>query len=296
MPCTSCRKYLRRECSWISSLSLSIYLSVCLSVYLASYLSYLILSYHLILSYLILSYLSIYLSIYLILSYLTLYYLILFYLSIYLSMYLSIYLPTYLPIYLSIYLSNPSIYPSVYLCLYVSMYLCIYLSMYQCIYLSMYQCIYVSMSLCYLPTYLSVCLSIWFCQQETATQDARHKRIASAILVVQGCKLYTSIHTPMGQSDGDCHWSWVIFWSPFFSWPQDHNSIYSSKTTRVWNSRSLQKLNRKPEPGQFILVLEVMKPAMNICNVSLPCLIATVFLDSHSPWAPSRVAPMVYPR
>ena len=100
----------------------------------------------------------------------------------------------------------------------------------------------------------------------------------------------------MGQSDGDCHWSWVIFWSPSFSWPQDHNSIYSSKTTRVWNSRSLQKLNRKPGPGQFNLVLEVMKPAMNICNVSLPCLIATVFLDSHSPWAPSRVAPMVYPR
>ena len=147
----------------------------------------------------------------------------------------------------------------------------------------MYQCINVSMYLCLYVVYLSIYRSVWFCQQETATQDARHKRIASAILVVRGSKLYTSKHTPMGQSDGDCHWSWVIFWSPSFSWPQDHNGIYSSKTTRVWNSRSLQKLNRKPGPGQFLLVLEVMKPAMNICNVSLPCLIATVFPRQPQP-------------
>ena len=70
------------------------------------------------------------------------------------------------------------------------MYLCIYLSMCLCIYVSMYKCIYVSM----LSTYLSIGLSVWFCQQETATQDARHKRIALAILVVRGSN-YTHLYT-----------------------------------------------------------------------------------------------------
>ena len=147
----------------------------------------------------------------------------------------------------------------------------------------MYQCINVSMYLCLYVVYLSIYWSVWFCQQETATQDARHKRIASAILVVRGSKLYTSKHTPMGQSDGDCHWSWVIFWSPSFSWPQDHNGIYSSKTTRVWNSRSLQKLNRKPGPGQFLLVLEVMKT----CHEHLQCEPAMSYRDCFSSTAPA---------
>ena len=70
------------------------------------------------------------------------------------------------------------------------MYLRIYLSMCICIYVSMYKCIYVSM----LSTYLSIGLSVWFCQQETATQDARHKRIALAILEVRGSN-YTHLYT-----------------------------------------------------------------------------------------------------
>ena len=163
--------------------------------------------------------------------------------------------------------------------------------MYQCINVSMYLCIYVSM----LSTYLSIGLSGF------VNKKLLHKMRATNALLQQfwwcGAPNYTHLNTlqwvkVMGIVTG--HGSYFglrpfpgprtttayTLARPQESGIQDHCRSWTENLD-LDNSFWFRKLWNLPWTS-----------AMWACHV----LSRLFFLDSPSPWAPSRVAPMVYPR